>query len=202
MNLCKVVVVILTCAPAVLQAQTQAPALITETAERSSESPVVQAAKRAVAARKNARKAPVAVITDETVINATATLSTSSGGADIPYYPPGETSSAPKSAPASASASPVASSSAARSTQDDGVQVLTAEDSCLPTPSQNTSSGSMVRAGQNADAAPASVAPRIAPRPENASSGVTAPPAAPVSAGAPRESQNAGPNRPPSPPSP
>lgn len=139
------------------------------------ESPLARAARQTLAARQKAAKPRLAVITDETVANATAILTTGSGGADLPRF---DEENGPVAA-VPAVASP-ATPQPVRRAQEDGVVVLTAADSCEPRPSQNMSAA-------KAPSLPRLVIPESAARPAGAS------------AGAPRQSQNAGPTRPPVP---
>ena len=114
------------------------PALISDVQAGNQDSPLVQAAKRAL--RRKTGTAPIAVITDETVARATTVLTTSSGGAEIPVFAAADTHTRKTSDPAPAAA---AQSAAARRMSKAGqdpyaVRVPSATDSCEPQPSQNT----------------------------------------------------------------
>ena len=147
-------------------------------AQAQVDSPLVSAAKRAVAARQKSGMPKWPLITNETVATATGKLSTASGGAQVPDFnmplPSLQTAAkdpAPRSAPSKL----------------DGYEQRAASDPRLPQVSQNSAS---VAESQNQTGITPPPAQNSTQRPQQSASDATqrtTPTAAP---GAPRESQN------------
>ena len=157
---------------------------------QAEESPVVQAAKRGLAARRNPSRASIAVITDATLAKSTAVLTTSSGAAEIPDYT-AKSTYAPQTSAVAATPATVRPVTYRLSTAGlDGHALLAAGNPCQPQISQNTSSGSPASIAQSAGRSPSSSSARPA---QNSAS--DAPRMATNSSAGPRESENAGPNR-------
>ncbi|HEX6176776.1 MAG TPA: hypothetical protein VF057_00345 [Thermoanaerobaculia bacterium] len=81
------------------QTASQTPTLVSGTTENGMESPMVQAAKRAIAARQKSGT-PSKVITNETVAQSTGVLTTASEPADSAQDAAGQTAKATDAAPA------------------------------------------------------------------------------------------------------
>ena len=179
------------------------PALVSDVQTTASDSPLVQAAKRTIGTRQKAGRAPIAVVTNESVTTSTAGLTTSSGGAEIPDFAGMDASASSAPAAATARAAQDAPQTRVNKARLEGYALQAASDPCLPRVSENASTDAAPRVAQNSaydtTARPTAQNPSSVRPPQISNANVTVPRTAANSSSGPTPSQNAGPYRPPSP---